>query len=134
MRIFPSEANDFGCLSHNRVTWINQYNNAQSLESLGVVAVNDNEAIWSEDEDEGLGEEASSYDQAEDRIPKFREHMVAYRAKKAWNKSKKSNKVPFGYIAYGNDSTLATCYASICIIACLPGHEIVWPKRDTSNW
>lgn len=110
------------------------WKNAQSLETLGVVAVNDGEVEWFEDEEEDLGEEASDYDPAEERNPRFREQMVDYRARKVWNKSQKSNKVPFGYIACGNDSTLATCYVSICIIACLDGRELVWPKEDMSDW
>jgi hypothetical protein len=40
----------------------------------------------------------------------------------------------FNYMAYGNEPSMCTQYASICMIACIPGHDIreVWPKSDYS--
>ena len=36
------------------------------------------------------------------------------------------------YNAYGNDAVAFTEYASVCMIACIPGHDIckTWPKVD----
>jgi hypothetical protein len=36
------------------------------------------------------------------------------------------------YKAYGNDAVTFTEYASVCMIACIPGHDIckTWPKID----
>lgn len=38
----------------------------------------------------------------------------------------------FTYIAHGNEPCVTIQYASICMIACIPGHDIkdVWPKSD----
>jgi len=54
-----------------------------------------------------------------------------------WNEPKFATATKFKYLAYGNDVTVRTVYASICMIASAPGYDIKskWseyeaPERD----
>lgn len=120
--IFPPSAKMLDGETEEDLYSIAMYSLAKTARNLRALEVNQVDEVWELD-DVKLNPEDMKY--------RWTKPEDALREKR--NKSSKSNKHVFRYVAYGNESTSATCYASICLVACMKGHGLpaVWRENGT---
>lgn len=145
-------AADYGpAILHNTT---HEYTSARTLAALRIVEANDVDSFEVDEHEVEVNKVALHDDHMfdyvrddkdlEDETPEegasrregnrlFDEAHKELRNRKRRNMSSKSNKFPFSYqICYGRDDHVEECFSSICIVACLKGHELNsdWPEKN----